>query len=348
MNASFERFLRLPSTEWADVFTVGAQRIGTIPSYVEKDFWVCLVLEALFHGLPAGHPKLLFKGGTSLSKAFGLIRRFSEDIDIVVFRDDLGFAGERDPANREANLSRKKREPLFEELRVACSAYIQGELRGALDAALRTIGARGTIVIDEDDKDGQTLLVEYPSVFDASAPSYVSPRVRIEGGARSALDPHVATTVNPFIAGDLPDWPFDIAGITTIGLERTFWEKLHILHGAHCGYRDEQRLPSDHDRLSRHYYDVAMIAVTEAGRATLRDHDLATAVQEHNLLAFRQAWKRFEEAVPGSLHIVPQPELRREIEKDYAAMQGMILGDAPAFEWIMETLAEIEAVVNLA
>jgi hypothetical protein len=346
VNPSFERFLRLPPGEQADVFTAGAQRIGTIPSYVEKDFWVCFVLEALYHGLPAGHPKLLFKGGTSLSKPFGLIRRFSEDIDIVVFRNDLGFSGERDPANREANLSRKKRETLFDELRAACSAYIQGDLRGALDAALRTIGARGTIVIDEDDKDGQTLLVEYPSVFDASGPSYVSPRVRIEGGARSALDPHAATIISPFIAGDLPDWSFDITGITTIGPDRTFWEKLLILHGAHCGYRDEQRLPSDRDRLSRHYYDVAMIGDTAVGRKALGDHALATAVREHNLLAFRQAWKKFEEAVPGSLRIVPQAELCREIERDYAAMQGMILGDAPPFEWIMERLAAIEAVVN--
>ena len=91
MNPSFERFLRLPSTDQADIFTAGAQRIDTIPSYVEKDFRVCLALEILYHGLPTGHPKLLFKGGTSLSKAFGLIHRFSEDIDIVVFRDDLGF-----------------------------------------------------------------------------------------------------------------------------------------------------------------------------------------------------------------------------------------------------------------
>ena len=346
MNPSFERFLRLPPTDQADVFTVGAQRIGTIPSYVEKDFWVCLVLEALYHGVPAGHPKLLFKGGTSLSKAFGLIRRFSEDIDIVVFREDLGFGGERDPANRHANLSRKKREALFDELRAACSAYIQGDLHEALADALRTIGARGTIVIDEGDKDGQTLLVEYPSVFEASGPSYVSPRVKIEGGARSALDPHAATTIHPFIAGDLADWPFDVSSITTIGPDRTFWEKLLILHGAHCGFRDDQRLPSDRDRLSRHYYDVAMIGDTEVGREALGNHALATAVREHNLLAFRQAWKKFEEAVPGSLRIVPQAELRREIARDYAAMQGMILGDTPPFDWIMEKLVDIEAAVN--
>lgn len=89
-----------------------------------------------------------------------------------------------------------------------------------------------------------------------------------------------------------------------------------------------------------------MIGDTDVGRGALCDHALATAVREHNLLVFRQAWKKFEEAVPGSLCIVPQPALRREIERDYGAMQGMILGDAPPFEWIMERLAAIEATVN--
>lgn len=80
MNPSFRRFLRLPAQERADVFTATAQRIDTLPSYVEKDFWVCLVLDVLYNGLPQQSPKVLFKGGTSLSKAYGLIRRFSEDI----------------------------------------------------------------------------------------------------------------------------------------------------------------------------------------------------------------------------------------------------------------------------
>ena len=346
MTPSFERFLRLSSAERADVFTASAQRISTIPSYVEKDFWVCLVLDALYNGLPAGHPKLLFKGGTSLSKAFGLIHRFSEDIDIVVFREDLGFTGERDPANPRTDLSRNKREALFNELRVTCSAYVHGDLRDAVDSALRAAGAKCDIVIDDTDVDGQTLLVEYPSEFDNNGLSYVSPRVKIEGGARSGLEPHAARAISPFIAGDLPNWQFEITGITTIEPDRTYWEKLLILHGAHCGFRDEQRLPSDRDRLSRHYYDVAMISNTELGRIALNNQALATAVREHNILAFRQAWKKFEEAVPGSLRIVPQTELRRQIEKDYAAMHVMILGDAPPFGWVMERLAAIEAIVN--
>ena len=256
MNPSFERFLRLPAADQANIFTAGAQRIDTIPSYVEKDFWVCLALEILYHGLPTGHPKFLFKGGTSLSKVFGLIRHFSEDIDIVVFREDLGFFGQRDPVNKETELSHKKRVKLFNELRAACSAYIREDLCGAVAAALRTLGAPATIAIDDNDKDRQTLFVEYPSVFDVS-PNYVLPRVRVEGGARSALYPHTATTVSPFIADDLPEWQLEIAGITTTRPDRTFWEKLFILHGVHCGYRDERRLPSDRDRVSRHYYDAA-------------------------------------------------------------------------------------------
>ena len=95
---AFASFLTLPERDRRDVFTAASRCLGTAPDYVEKDFWVCLVLDLLFNALPEAHPKLLFKGGTSLSKAFGLIQRFSEDIDLVVHRDALGFAGDREPA----------------------------------------------------------------------------------------------------------------------------------------------------------------------------------------------------------------------------------------------------------
>ena len=101
---AFASFLALPEQDRRDVFTAASRRLGTAPDYVEKDFWVCLVLNLLFNALPEGHPKLLFKGGTSLSKAFGLIRRFSEDIDVVVHRDALGFAGDRDPKASSADI----------------------------------------------------------------------------------------------------------------------------------------------------------------------------------------------------------------------------------------------------
>ena len=91
MNKSFKSFLSATEQERIEVFESAARRFNTSFDYMEKDFWVCLVLDALYNGLPSGHPKLLFKGGTSLSKAFGLIQRFSEDVDIVVYRESLGL-----------------------------------------------------------------------------------------------------------------------------------------------------------------------------------------------------------------------------------------------------------------
>ena len=347
MNEAFESFLSLPERGKRDVFEATASRLDTLPSYVEKDFWVCLVLDALYNRLPDGHPKLLFKGGTSLSKAFGLIRRFSEDIDLVVHRDDLGFAGERDPIVTR-NLSNKKRASLFKELIAACSGYILGDLAPALARLIDEMTEGCRVGPDEDDADRQTLFIEYPTLYSRDDMAYVVPRVRIEAGARSALDPSLSCTITPYVADELPDWSFDVGDIRVMAPERTYWEKLLILHGVHCGYRDAQRLPADRDRISRHYYDAAMITSTDLGRSALSDVDLLDAVRNHNLVAFRQAWKRFEEAVPGSVRLVPQAELCTVIERDYGAMQGMILGDVPEFGWVMERLQHAEAAINRA
>ena len=345
MNGASETFLALSEQDKRDVFGSAASRLDTLPSYVEKDFWVCLVLDVLYNRLPDGHPKLLFKGGTSLSKAFGLIRRFSEDIDLVVYRDDLGFKKERDPTIA-GNLSNKKRKVLFKELQAACSNYILGDLKTALAKLIKQIVEECFVGSDEDDVDQQTLFIEYPTLYPSGEVSYVAPRVRIEAGARSAIDPSLTCTVTPYVADELTDWSFAVDNIRVIAPERTYWEKLLILHGVHCGYRDEQRLPTDRDRISRHYYDVAMITATDTGRSALLNIDLLDSVRNHNLIAFRQAWKRFEEAVPGSVGLVPQEVLHTVIERDYEAMQGMILGDVPAFGWVVEQLQRAEATIN--
>ena len=345
MNGAFAAFLSLPEQDRRDVFAAAAVRLDTLPSYVEKDFWVCLVLDLLFNRLADGHPKLLFKGGTSLSKAFGLIRRFSEDIDLVVNRGDLGFANERDPTG-PVNLSNKKRESLFNDLMRACSAYVLGDLKITLGKLIGDIEDGCRVVGDEEDAGGQTLMIRYRTLYPSVDVTYVTPRVRIEAGARSALEPNLNRSVVTYVADDLPEWSLSVTDVKAISPERTYWEKLLILHGLHCGYRDTGRLPRDRDRISRHYYDAAMITATETGRSALSNIDLLHAVREHNLIAFRQAWKRFDQAVPGSVRLVPQPELRAVIERDYRAMQGMILGDVPEFEWVMDQLQRAQATIN--
>ena len=345
MNEAFASFFVLSEQDKSDVFEASARRLGTLPNYVEKDFWVSFVLDVLYNGLPGGHPKLLFKGGTSLSKAFGLIERFSEDIDLVVHRDGLGFEGDRDPTIAR-DISNKRRSALFRELTEACSDYILGDLKTALTRSIGKMVDGCSVLPDEDDDSRQTVFIEYPTLYPSRDVSYVSPRVKIEAGARSALDPNLICAVSPYISDDLPDWYLGVEGISTLAPERTYWEKLLILHGLHYGYEDERRLPSDRDLISRHYYDVAMMTVTETGRSALSNNNLLDAVREHNLIAFRQAWKQFEKAVPGSVRLMPQPELCSVIERDYRAMQGMILGNVPDFEWIMEQLQYAESAIN--
>ena len=233
---------------------------------------------------------------------------------------------------------------LFRELAQACGGYVLGDLTASLKKMFGEM-VKGCEVLP-DENDGQTLLVSYPTLYPGGDTAYVSPRVKIEAGARSAPEPNVTCAVRPYVADDLSDWPFVVENIATIAPERTYWEKLLILHGVHCGYRDAKRLPADKDRISRHYYDVATMTASGIGESVLSDQGLLEAVRCHNLIAFRQAWKRFEEAVPGSVRLVPQPELRTVIERDYRAMQGMILGDVPAFEWIMDRLLHAETVIN--
>ena len=218
---------------------------------------------------------------------------------------------------------------------------------GIATALAPLLDERCRILPDEEAGDQQTLLIEYPTLYPNADIAYVLPRVKLEAGARSALDPNTTGSVRPYISEELgDDWPFDVGNLHVIEPSRTYLEKLLILHGAHCGYRDAERLPADADRISRHYYDVAMITATEVGASALADEALLTAVREHNLIAFRQAWKKFEEAVPGSVCIVPQDALRAAIEKDYEAMQGMMLGDAPEFDWVMKQLQIAEDTIN--
>lgn len=133
MNLAYQRIIAASDDDCRDLFVAAARRIGTTEQNVEKDFWVCWTLDALFHRLPAGGPRLLFKGGTSLSKAFGVISRFSEDIDVTVFRSDLGESASLEELE---GLSGKKRRTRLDAIKAACQAYIDDHLQPRLDAVL--------------------------------------------------------------------------------------------------------------------------------------------------------------------------------------------------------------------
>jgi Nucleotidyl transferase AbiEii toxin, Type IV TA system len=342
VNERFQQFLALSASDRRDVFEATAEELDTVATYIEKDFWVSIVLDILYNGLTTDRPRILFKGGTSLSKVHGLIKRFSEDVDFTIFSADLGFTGDRDP--HLAGLSKKKRDKLSEQIKKDASAYICDRLRINLETVVRKLSPDCSISIDESDKARSTLLLKYLSLFENDP--YVQPSVKLEGGARSAVDPHQEYMIVPLIASTLPDWDFSVPNVVTIDAQRTFWDKVFILHGAYYGYRYENRIPEDRQRLSRHYYDVAMIYNSEIGKRAVGNDELREKVRQHKLDFFKTAWKRFDLAVTGTIRIVPYDDLLSVLVQDYQAMQGMMLGTAPKFEDLIEALKQLENLLN--
>jgi hypothetical protein len=273
MSDGSDAFLAASADDRRDAFIAAGRRLGTAEQNVEKDFWVCWTLDALFNRqLPAG-PRLLFKGGTSLSKGFGLISRFSEDIDVTVFRDDLGEGGSVETLEQ---LSGKKRKAKLDAIKAACQTFIAGTLQAQLVALLGETTNRAKIqadgpgiALDPDDADRQSLLLWYPSVT-ASAGGYIRPAVKSESGAKSALDPHHSTTIRPYVSDDIPSLDLAVGNVVTVNAERTFWDKVVILHGLRRWFDRRGVLRGGGQRVSRHYYDLHRQARRHLGRGRER------------------------------------------------------------------------------
>lgn len=331
------------------LFTSVGNRLGTVQQNVEKDFWVCWTLDALFNGLEAGGPRLLFKGGTSLSKGYGLISRFSEDIDITVFREDIGQAATVEELEA---LSGKKRAARLDGIREACQNFINGplgeQLSGLLRALLESAGLTpelGRIEGDPDDPDRQSLLLWYPTVT-ADGAAYVRRAVKIEAGAKSALDPHSARTVTPYVAPELADTVLAVPNVITVDPDRTFWDKVAILHGLRRWWDRRGEVRGGGQRVSRHYYDVHCLLTSADGERYVTDAGMAADCVRHARMFFNRPDFDLATAAPGSFALVPHDDMRASLEQDYGAMSQMIFGEIPAFSAVMESIATLEKRLN--
>jgi hypothetical protein len=335
VNDGFQAVIAASDDERRDLFLIAARRLGTAVQNVEKDFWVCWILDALFNGLPAGGPRLLFKGGTSLSKAFGLISRFSEDIDVTVFRGDLGEGASVEDLD---SLSGKKRRARLEAIKAACQTYINGplivQLNDVIASAMQAAAVshdRFRLEPDPDDADRQSLLFWYPTAS-AREGDYIRSAVKIESGAKSALDPHVAALVKPYIDVDLPELDLAVGNVTTVRPERTFWDKVIILHGLRQWHDRRKELRHGGQRVSRHYYDVFQLLHAETVEAWLADDNLAKDCASHARLFFNSADLGLAQATAGTFTLTPTPPMRDALARDYAAMAGMVFGPVSKLE----------------
>ena len=341
--AAYKQIGTAPARDRLDLFLAVANRLGAPVNHVEKDFWVCWTLNALYCERPSDGPRLLFKGGTSLSKAYGLIQRFSEDIDITVFRDDLD-----EPASVEEleTLSGKKRRARLDAIRDACRAYVTGPLRRFLNEQLTdATDGIGRIEIDGADPDGQTLLVWYPEI-EPRDETYVQPAVRIESGAKSALDPHRTVSIRPYIAEDTVGLDLTVHGVTTIDAARTFWDKVVIAHGLRRWHERRGVLRQEGQRVSRHYYDLQCLLRSEVGKPALANRALGADCVQHARMFFDRPDYDLASAAPGTFALTPTGVMVDALSRDYANTIFMIFGKAPAFEEILTSIDQIERVLN--
>ena len=308
---------------------------------IEKDFWVCWTLRELFT-LPQWGPHFTFKGGTSLSKAWQLIDRFSEDIDVVIDRQFLGFGGEHSP---EYAPSRKKRRQLLDALKSASQTQIRESLQPALGSRIGEklpVGADWRLEIDPADPDVQTLLFRYPTAFDSE--DYVPSMVKIELGARSDTDPVETPQIEPYLAETFPELlgPSRFA-VRAVAARRTFWEKAMLLHEE--TYRPPEKRRGV--RLSRHYYDLWCLISRGIAEQALADAGLFERIVAHREVFFRYNWLDYATLRRGALRLLPLEEQRAAWAQDYAAMrETMFFGEAPDFDEILSVVGDFERSFN--
>jgi Nucleotidyl transferase AbiEii toxin, Type IV TA system len=323
-------------------FEQTASEMGLYAPYVEKDFWVCWVLNRLYSNSKLKN-HITFKGGTSLSKVWGIIQRFSEDIDLTISRDFFGYGGDNSPENAPSNKQKGKR---LKELRKLCQQYVSGDLLSILTEDFKENlpeTLTWTLQVDKEDVDGQALLFEYPTNWPTSGTSYVKPVVKMEFGARSDPWPASQGMVKAFVAEKFPDTFGQIEiPVLALAAERTFWEKTMLLH-------EESFRPVEKPRnlrMARHYYDLWCLINNGVADKAMSDRGLFESVVAHRQVFFNLSWVDYSTLKMGRLKLVPTAEHMDEWKKDYEAMKEMFLGIPPSFEQILLCISDLEFKLN--
>lgn len=330
-------FLHLPVEDRREALSVAADRSGRPGHLLEKDVWVVWSLATLYGSALGDH--LVFKGGTSLSKAFQVIRRFSEDVDLTydiraIAPDLVDGDGEALPKTR----SEEKR--WSSEVRKRLPGWVEGSVQPIIAEALAAEALAATIHVESE-----KLFIDYEAATAGSG--YVAPSVMLEFGARSTGEPASLRDIACDASGLIEGVIFPTARPRVMHAERTFWEKVTAIH-VFCL---QERLRGD--RFARHWHDVARLDETGFAASAFADRDLANAVARHKTMFFAEkAADRtpidYGAAVNKGLRLVPTGDGLKALEEDYARMvdDGLLLEDAEPFEALMECCAGIAIRAN--
>ncbi|MBN1356920.1 nucleotidyl transferase AbiEii/AbiGii toxin family protein [bacterium] len=314
--------------ERRDLFAETSARRDISPAIVEKDFWVCWTLKRLFASETLSK-KLIFKGGTSLSKIFGIIERFSEDIDLIL---DWREVSEEDP--RESR-SKTKQDRFNKQIVRDSREYIKETMVAEVNDIVRDI-----CEVDYNENEPDVIKVRYPKTFEDE---YLRSEVLLEIGPLAQWIPNDRYEMSSYAAQEFPKiFKSPSFFVRAISAERSFWEKATILHLE--AFRPEgKKQPL---RYSRHYYDMVCMAKSHVKESALRDVELLRSVVAFKQKFYPQGWARYDLAVPGSFKLIPEEDVLKSLEKDYSEMRMMIFGEIPSFDQLISSLKELENDIN--
>jgi hypothetical protein len=341
-----DEIVRMSGADRRELFSETAARKSISSAVaIEKDFWVCWTLAQCFE--PTVLSEMVFKGGTSLSKAYHAITRFSEDIDLSIPRRVLGFEGVTD---LDVASSKTKQKSVLHEMSLACTAYIGGQVLPAIkarfSAALDTGQGSQSWDLEIDDDDSNTILFTYPPTLTTEtygAGAYIRPAIRLEFGGRSEVSPAEEKTIQPYCTEVFPSIATEpTCKVHVLAAERTFWEKATLIHS-------EYHRPSSSSRgqrVSRHYSDLARLSCGNIGAQALDDLELFRAVALHKERYYPSSWAHYQESTQGALQLVPHDSLAQELKRDYAQMREMFFEEPESFDNILAQLSFLEKTVN--
>lgn len=321
--------IALESTENREaLFRITAQEMGISEAVIEKDFWVCWMLEILFHHSDYSE-HLSFKGGTSLSKVYNLINRFSEDIDLILDWRVLGYSKDEPWAQR----SNRQQDIFNKEIGFKTQKFLSEILMPHLREVVQGLGLRDfNFYIDE--LDVTTIRFVYPQIF---KDSYLLQEIRLEIGCLAAWTPMTFKEVTSFAAERNPSlFSKSTTLIRVVEAKRTFWEKATILHST--ANKIDVPVPQ---RYSRHYYDMYQLYKSEIKDEAFNDLDLLKKVVEFKIKFYRQISSKYHLANSKSIELIPSTDKIQELQKDYHDMRQMFFGEEIAFEEIIEGLRKM-------
>lgn len=329
-------FLELSADERRLYIQQAAIQRNVSPVIIEKDFWVCWLLNILFKSEFAD--SLVFKGGTSLSKIFGAIDRFSEDIDLSLSPDFLKLP--------EVGTTRNQANKWMSRGEDACQVAVQTRIMPALEESVLDVLGKNEQARFEFLKDPNTnspvLLFHYPS-SEPSGFNYIKRSVKLEFGSLTDQLPIGRHTITPWIAEIFPsaflDWQCNVIALE---IERTFWEKATILHAEYHRPPDKP-MP---DRFSRHYADTAALLDHPMAISAINQHDLRKRVVLWKSQFFGSSWANYDQAKSGTFRVVPKAERLSSLRRDYQLMRDMYLTMPVSFDDILSNIADLEHRIN--